>query len=113
MNEIAPLNLFAYSVIETSSCGIGTEKRVPATAYSVPAVTYGDEWLPPELGTCTISTVDIVARSMRAIRGVLFALMNNQRPSCSLSVTDSDGWCESSHGTAPHVVCNIAFVSAL
>ena len=49
---------------------------------------------------------------MRATRGVLFPLMNTQRPSGTPSVCDSSGWCASSQGMKPWLVFSIGFVSS-
>jgi hypothetical protein len=81
--------------------------------YFVLGVVNGDAWPPAALGICRISSVSNRVRSMRATRGVLLALMNSQRPSGTPSVCDSSGWCESSHGIAPNVVCSISFDSSL
>ena len=62
---------------------VGTEKRVPATTYSVFSVINGEEWLPAEFGNSIISTVLNVLRSNLATRGVLLALANNHLPSIS------------------------------
>ena len=70
------------------SLSMGTLKRVPATTYSVFSVIKGEEWFPALLGISIISEVRKVLRSIRAIRGVLFALANNQRPSVSPFVCD-------------------------
>ena len=50
-------------------------KRLPATTYSLLEVVNGEAWLPPVLGISIISRVSNVARSMRAMRGVLLPLM--------------------------------------
>ena len=70
----------------------------------------GEAWLPAVLGNSIISAVRKSLRLIRAIRGVLLALINNQRPSYMPSVSESCVWCESSHGTNPKEVFNIGLV---
>src|SRR5262245_27056295 len=100
-NDSRPEKFSLAVVIGTSACGEGTLNRVAPTTYSEFAVTNGDAWLPAEFGLARISAVSMVVRSRRAMRGVLFALMNNHRPSGTPSVCDTFGWCASSHGTKP------------
>src|SRR5690606_35358805 len=113
MNDKTPLKFSLYESIATSACGTGTLKRDAETTYSLFSVRNGDAWLPDEFGISMISLVSNVVRSIRAIRGVLFALMNNHRPSVSPFVCESCGWCESSQGIDPYDVINIGFVSSL
>src|SRR3954464_12775928 len=113
MNDSVPLKFCLYVSIGTSLFGIGTLKRVAETMYFVSGVVNGDAWPPAEFGIWRISSVSNRVRSMRATRGVLFALMNSQRPSGTPFVCDSSGWWESSHGTKPYVVCNNGLVSSL
>ena len=54
-------------------------------------VVNGDACPPAEFGIWRISSVSNRVRSMRAMRGVLLALMNSQRPSGTPSVCDSSG----------------------
>src|SRR5690606_8629574 len=98
MNEIVPLNAALYSAIEMSRCGIGTLNRVEATTYSEFGVMNGDAWLPADCGISMISSVSKVSSEIRAMRGVLFALMNSHRPSGTPFCLESCGWCASSHG---------------
>src|SRR6185503_2210044 len=104
MKVIVPLKFCLYVSIATSVFGIGTLNRVADTTYLEFGVVNGDAWPPAELGIWRISSVSKRVRSIRATRGVLFALMKSQRPSGTPLVCDSSGWCESSHGTKPYVV---------
>jgi len=92
---------------------IGTLNRVAETMYLVSGVPKGDACPPAAFGSSRISFVSNSARSMRATRGVLLALMKAQRPSISPFVWESSMWCESSHGIAPWLVSSIGSVSSL
>src|SRR3569623_1543518 len=107
------LKFFLKELIGTSASPSGTEKRVPATTYSVFSVVNGEEWLPALLGICRISAVLKEARSILAILGVLLALANSHLPSCLPSVCDSSRWCWSSQATGPLLVFSIGLVSSL
>ena len=75
MKAICPLKNFLHSAIGTSRWGLGTANRVEATTYSLFSVMHGEPWLPAALGISLISSVFIRVRSMRAMRGVLSALL--------------------------------------
>ena len=62
--------------------------QVKFPMFEKSGVAKGDACPPAALGICRISTVSNRFKSMRAIRGVLFALMNSHRPSCTPSVSD-------------------------
>src|SRR3982751_2370781 len=104
MKDIVPRKLVAKLSIATSLFGIGTLKRVADTMYLELGVVNGDAWPPAAFGISRISSVSKRVRSMRATRGVLLPLMNNQRPSGMPFVCDSSAWCVSSHGMKPRVV---------
>ena len=113
MKDRAPLKFPLYSAIGMSRCGKGTLNLVPATTYSVFSVTKAELWFPAEFGTSMISVVSKVVRSIRAILGVLFPLMNTQRPSSSPAVCETSGWWESSQGMKPCEVFSMGLVSSL
>src|SRR6266511_5024053 len=104
MNESVPLKFCLKLGIGTSAFGIGTLNRVAEIMYLVSGVVNGEACPPAAFGICRISVVSKVFRSMRATRGVLFPLMNNQRPSGTPLVCESSAWCVSSYGMKPYVV---------
>src|SRR5690554_8233105 len=81
MKVSAPLKFPLYSLIDMSCCGTGTEKRVPATTYSVFSVMNEELWFPAVFGISIISSVLKVSNPIRAIRGVLLPLIKTHRPS--------------------------------
>src|SRR5512141_2162119 len=98
MNDSVPLKFCLKLAMGTSAFGIGTLNRVADTMYFVFGVVNGDACPPAAFGICNISVVSNVFRSMRATRGVLFPLMNSQRPSGTPFVCESSAWWVSSQG---------------
>jgi hypothetical protein len=76
-------------------------------------VVNGEAWPPAAFGSSMISSVSNLVRSMRAMRGVLLALMNRYFPFGEPAVCESSGWCVSSQGMNPYDVMSIPLVSSL